>query len=111
MPKLTKSLLVVFGLVALLVAPGLAPARGPGGGPGDDQGDARRLRESGEIVPLKRILHRIKHQHRGRILDAELTRHGGRYLYEVEVLNHQGEVWELHFDARTGKLIQREKEH
>lgn len=107
MSKLTKSLLTVTGLIALLVAPGLAPARGPG----DDHGDARRLRESGEIVPLKRILRGIKHQHGGRILDAELKRQGDRYRYEVEMLDHRGEVWELLFDARTGQLIRREKEH
>ena len=106
MPTLTKSLLAVFGLIALLAAPGLAMARGPG----DDHGDARRLRESGEIVPLKRILRGIKHQYGGRILEAELKRGGGRYYYEVEILNRQGEVWELRFDARNGQLIQREKD-
>lgn len=103
----TQSLLAVFGLIALLAAPGLAPARGPG----DDHGDARRLRESGEIVPLKRILNGIKHRQGGRILEAELKRRGDRYYYEVEVLNHQGEVWELKYDARNGQLIKREKEH
>jgi uncharacterized membrane protein YkoI len=101
--KSTPLLLASLGLIALLIAPPLALS--------DDHGDARRLREAGEIVPLKRILSGIKHEQGGRILDAELKRRGDRYQYDVEVLNDRGEVWELRYDARSGRLLQRERGH
>ena len=76
----------------------------------DDHADARRLRQSGEILPLREILRGIERRRDGRILEAELTRRGDRYVYEVEVLDPGGEVWELEFDARSGRLLRRSQE-
>ena len=102
MPQAFKTLLAAVGLSAMLLIPLPVPA--------DDHGDAKRLREAGQIVPLKRIVNRVQREQGGRVLDAELIRRGERYRYEVEVLNRKGEVWELQFDAHTGRLIGREKE-
>ncbi len=46
----------------------------------------------------------------GRILEVELEKKGGRYIYEVELLNNNDEVWEVKLDAKTGELIKLEIE-
>ena len=44
------------------------------------------------------------------MLEVELEeRHGGVY-YEVEILDANGEVWEMYFDARSGELLGEEQE-
>lgn len=94
--------IVIFGMLTLLGAPLATLA--------DNHSDARRLRESGQIVPLKQILRGLEGGQGGRILEAELKRRGGGYRYEVEVLNRRGEVWELEFDAQNGRLLRRRQE-
>jgi uncharacterized membrane protein YkoI len=92
-------------LILALIAP--LPAQG------DDVGhdEARRLRQAGAILPVETILERLRLQHPGRLLDLELERDDGRYVYEIEMLDAAGTVWELLFDARTGALIERQREN
>ncbi len=68
--------------------------------------EARRLMENGTILPLQTILKKVQ----GSILEVELEQERGLYLYEIEVLNSNGTVTELEFDATTGKLIKSEIE-
>lgn len=81
-----------------------------------DHDDARALRERGEIVPLERILAAVAAQRPGRVVEVELElefdlQGGGKaYVYEVEVLDAGGEVWELKYDARTGALLDQKRE-
>lgn len=73
--------------------------------------EARRLRERGEILPLSRVLEKATAVHPGRVLEVELERRrGGDYVYEVEIMDNQGTVWEMHVDARTGRVIDRDRE-
>ncbi|MET0071364.1 MAG: PepSY domain-containing protein [Candidatus Thiodiazotropha sp.] len=72
--------------------------------------EARRLSESGDILPLEELLPAIRKAQPGRILELELERKRGRYLYEVELLDKQGAVWEFKIDALTGEILQRELE-
>ena len=76
----------------------------------DDHEQARRLKESGQILSLEQILKAAQSVHSGRVLEVELDNEKGRYVYEVELLDERGEVWELYFDAANGKLIKRERE-
>lgn len=71
----------------------------------DDHERARELREAGEILPLETILDQVRAQGLGRVLEVELKREHGRYVYELEVVDDQGIVRELHFDARSGQLL------
>jgi len=68
--------------------------------------EARRLMENGTILPLQTILKKVQ----GSILEVELEHERGLYLYEIEVLNSNGTVTELEFDATTGKLVKSELE-
>ena len=72
--------------------------------------EARRLRETGTILPVETILERVRQAQPGRLLDLELERDDGRYVYEIEVIDTAGTVWELKLDARSGALLQRERE-
>jgi uncharacterized membrane protein YkoI len=72
--------------------------------------EARRLTESGAILPLEELMPAIQAEQPGRILELELERERGRILYEIEILDEQGAVWEFKVDATTGEILQRELE-
>jgi len=81
---------------------------------GRDQDEARELAARGVILPLSTILEKARQIHDGRVLEVELEleherEHGG-YVYELEILDAQGVVWELEFNAVSGELIERGKE-
>ncbi|NOY71461.1 MAG: PepSY domain-containing protein [Gammaproteobacteria bacterium] len=102
MKRLSIVLLLVLGLSSLFVlTPGLSD---------EDHQQARHLKELGEILPLEQIIKAAKAKQSGRVIEIELENKDGRYLYEVELLNARGEVWELYFDATTGQLIKHERE-
>ena len=68
------------------------------------------LAQQGDILPLEQILQTAREHHTGRVLETELEREGDRYVYEIELLDESGQVWELEFDAATGELLKREQE-
>jgi len=71
---------------------------------------ARKLSDAGIILPLEKIVAAAKAAKPGEILETELERKHGRYVYEVEILDARGQVWEVKLDARSGKLIAVESE-
>jgi len=71
----------------------------------DDHIEARRLLDSGEILPLEVILNNVRQTFPGRILDVELEREDGQIAYEVEILGEDGIVTEIYINARTGKVL------
>ena len=66
---------------------------------------AKKLREKGEILPLEKILAYARAKKPGEVLETEFENKHGRYIYEVEILDSKGQVWELKLDAKTGQLI------
>jgi uncharacterized membrane protein YkoI len=72
--------------------------------------EARRLTESGAILPLEDIMQSIQEEQPGRILEVEFERDDGRYLYEIEILDAKGAVWEFKLDAKSGEILKRELE-
>ncbi len=76
----------------------------------DDHMEARRLVETGSILPFEQILDTVQKRWRGRILEVELERKRGAYVYEIELLDEQGSVWEMKIDAATGKFLKTEQE-
>ena len=76
-----------------------------------DHREATRLRESGEILPLEQVLKRNRPPPGSRILDVQLERRRGRYVYDIETLERGGRVDRQQYDATTGqRLRSRRKE-
>jgi len=71
----------------------------------DDHIEARRLLDSGEILPLEVILNNVRQTFPGRILDVELEKEDSHIVYEVEILGEDGVVSEIYINARTGKVL------
>ena len=71
-----------------------------------DHDRAREALEAGEVMPLPRILDRVERDYPGRVLEVELERDDGRWIYELTVLPPSGRVFELKLDAATGALVQ-----
>lgn len=73
-----------------------------------DHEDAFALREAGEILPFDRIVERALAVVPGTVLEAELERKRGRYVYELELLTPAGRHAKLYLDAKTGELVEAE---
>ncbi|MFC1684080.1 PepSY domain-containing protein [Pseudomonadota bacterium] len=91
--------------ICLTCLPGIMLA-----GDKDDHLKARQLVQEGTILPLEQIIERTRSQHPGRILEVEFEQEHDRYVYEIELVDEQGQVWELEYDAATGELIEKEQE-
>jgi len=76
----------------------------------DDNDEARRLVESGEIIELEVVLQKAREIQAGKVLEVELERKFGKRIYEIELLAPDGTVFELKFNAKTGKHLSTEKE-
>lgn len=81
-----------------------------GGVSAGDHDTAHRLREGGVILPLQRLIAGDAALAGARILEVDLERKDGRYLYEIEYLDGDGHVWEGRFDAATGERLQTKRE-
>ena len=74
----------------------------------DDSHDrARRASEGGEILTMTEILKRIRPQAPGRVLDTELERDDGRWIYEIKLLDAKGRLYEVEIDAHSGELLRK----
>lgn len=78
---------------------------------GSDHIEAKRLLDSGEILPLEKILKKVRLIHQGKVLEVELEKEHAKAIYEIELLTNDGTVLELKIDATTGKLLSTKEEH
>lgn len=76
----------------------------------NDHERARALHESGKIVALEQILENVREEYPGRLLEIKLEQEDDKVIYEVELLDAEGRVWELELDAVTGKLLKRKQD-
>jgi uncharacterized membrane protein YkoI len=81
------------------------PAAQAGDSGGHDR--ARRALESGEILPLREILGRVERDTPGQVIEVELEREAGRWVYEIKLLAAAGAIVELEVDARDGTVLRR----
>ena len=65
----------------------------------------RVIKQRGDILSLDRILQDTRGQYGARVLESELEEKDGRYVYEVELVDEQGRVREMKFDASTGEVL------
>jgi uncharacterized membrane protein YkoI len=73
----------------------------------NDNDRAKILLERGQIVSLERLLANIRQHGDWQILELELDERDDRLIYEVELLDQQGKVHKLNYDAKTGQELTR----
>ncbi|WP_303785815.1 PepSY domain-containing protein [Azovibrio restrictus] len=100
-----KAVLTLGGAALALALAGF-PAAPAGAGEAEDHEQARQALAAGEVLPLRQILDRVEKRHPGQILEVELEREQGRWIYEIKLLRPEGAVSKLKLDARNGDLLQ-----
>lgn len=89
-------------LAALAVITAVLPAVAASAG---DHDRARAAREAGDVVPFAAILEAVERDFVGRVLEAELEREDGRWIYEIKLLAPGGQVLKLDYDGRSRELL------
>lgn len=75
-----------------------------------DHDRARAALERGEVLPLSAILDAARAEVAGHVIEVELERDGGRWLYELEVVTEAGRLVEMEIDGATGRVLEVEAE-
>ncbi len=77
-----------------------------------DAEHARELYAAGVILSLENFIADARIRQPGRVIDAKLHYEESHdsYVYEILILDRQGQVWELEYDAHSGVLIETEKD-
>jgi len=70
-----------------------------------DQEIARQALENKEILPLSAVLAKVEGKVTGDIVEIELERKKGQWVYEIEVIGEDGRVRDVDVDAKTGEVI------
>lgn len=71
----------------------------------EDHDKARAAVQAGEVKPLREVLEIVEAQFTGQMLEAELERKHGRWLYEIKVLAPDGSIMKLYYDASALDLV------
>jgi uncharacterized membrane protein YkoI len=87
-----------------LVIAAVLPAQA---GDSRDHDRARQALEAGEIMPLRTIVERVERDTPGQVIEVELERESGRWIYEIKLLAAGGSIVELEIDARDGSVLKR----
>lgn len=72
-----------------------------------DHERARAALQAGEILSLQKVLERVQRNHPGDMLEVELEREGGRWVYELKLLQRGGALVRLEVDATTAEVLSR----
>lgn len=89
------------------LAAGLIALAAPGARAGDDH-DQDRVRDAvraGEVMPFDALRERLRRSHPGEVLELELEREQGRWIYEIKLLQPDGRIVKLEVDARSGEVL------
>lgn len=95
---------IAHALCRLALAIGMAAAL-PAAAGDDDHDRARQAVIEGEVLPLDDVLARLARTHPGQVLETELERDDGRWIYEIKLLQPDGQLLRLDLDARTGAVL------
>ena len=96
------------GLLGAALLLGLMPpAHARDGGRERDDSDHDRARaavQAGQALPLPVLLERLQRRYPGQVMEIELDRDDGRWIYEVKLLQ-AGQLLRLDVDAATGEVL------
>ena len=71
----------------------------------EDHDRARQAVQSGQVRPLSEVLNGLKLSHPGQVLEVELERDDGHWIYEIKLLQAQGRLIKLKVNATTAEVI------
>lgn len=86
------------GLCAGMVAFGTALAD-------NDHELARRALEAGEVLSLRSVLEKVERDFPGEVIEVELEREDGHWIYEIKLLRRGGGLLKLKVDARDATVL------
>ncbi len=72
---------------------------------GDDHEQARKAVQAGQVLPLPTVLERLQRIHPGQVLDLQLEREDGRWIYEIKLLQSDGQLLKVELDAATAQVL------
>lgn len=93
-----------IGLASLLLVGLMQPSAWASGS--RDHERARAAVEAGQVLPLPTLLERLRRTHPGQVLELELEREDGRWIYEIKLLQANGQLLKLDVDAATAQVLQ-----
>ena len=72
-----------------------------------DHDRARQAVQSGQVLPLPAVLEALSREVPGQVLEVELEREDGRWIYEIKLLQSGGQLVKLKVDAQTARVLRR----
>lgn len=76
----------------------------------EDHDEAKKLKDAGTILPLEQVLQQARRDRPGRVVETELEKKRGGYVYEIKIVDEQGVVHELEYDAGSGRQLKEKRE-
>ena len=70
-----------------------------------DEDEARHALESGEVLPLERVLAGLGGTVPGEVSGLELEKENGIWIYEFKIISPDGRMLKVRVDAKTGQPI------
>ena len=70
-----------------------------------DHDRARQAVEAGDVLPLRTILDRVEREYPGQVMEVELDREKGEWVYEIKLLRKGGALVKLKIHARDGTTL------
>lgn len=70
-----------------------------------DHERARQAVEAGDVLPLRTILDRVEGEYPGQVMEVELDREKGEWVYEIKLLRKGGVLMKLKIQARDGTIL------
>jgi hypothetical protein len=101
-----RRILIFLALCAFVSVSSFGPASSAYADGCLSPGQAREAAQSGQIMPLSRIIGQIRAAANGEILPPpQLCNIGGHFVYLVNVLTRGGQVTRLTVDASSGNIL------
>lgn len=109
--NLGQRMLVLLLIPALSILVTVEMARGcQEEGEDVSQDEVLHMTETGSIEPFPAILEKARGYREGKLLEAKLDCIDQRYVYEIDMLDHDGQIRALRFDAVTGRHLDLEED-
>jgi len=100
----------ICSLLLLLSLSCIVPAVLADGEHDHDRARAVMVMLAGEVLPLSTILERVAREQPGQVLEVELERDDGRWIYELKLLQGEGKLVKLKVDARDGAVLRKKSD-